>query len=249
MIFNQSNITNRTVLARCCFADMVIDMMEARAIGDTDTYECKKRKAMFLNYAIGEMCTYIDEGIFNANVGDDPTAQAYVAVNEVKFPTGNTRGVVDLTALRFGGDSGVDIATPGRNLTPFSVGWGKVAWRLSEDVNSYTRANKYTDGIYKVKSTFKGVVYGDDENTITTTITYDRGKFGAASASSVAYSDSAGTAVTRSLDSDSKAPTSASSSFTNNMARKFLNQMDELCGCPCGCSAAKILDDNLPKYI
>ena len=60
MIFNQSNITNRTVLARCCFADMVIDMMEARTIGDTDTYECKKRKAMFLNYAIGEMCTYID---------------------------------------------------------------------------------------------------------------------------------------------------------------------------------------------
>jgi len=25
--------------------------------------------------------------------------------------------------------------------------------------------------------------------------------------------------------------------------------MDELCGCPCGCSDAKILDDNLPKYI
>ena len=65
MIFNQSNITNRTVLARCCFADMVIDMMEARTIGDTDTYECKKRKAMFLNYTIGEMCTYIDEGVFN----------------------------------------------------------------------------------------------------------------------------------------------------------------------------------------
>jgi hypothetical protein len=65
MIFNQSNITNRTVLARCCFADMVIDMLEARAIGDTDTYECKKRKAMFLNYAIGEMCTYIDEGVLH----------------------------------------------------------------------------------------------------------------------------------------------------------------------------------------
>ena len=74
-------------------------------------------------------------------------------------------------------------------------------------------------------------------------------KKSAASASSVTYSDSAGTAVTRSLDSDSEAPTSASSFFTNNMARKFLNQMDDLCGCPCGCSDAKILDDNLPKYI
>ena len=113
MTFTETNINNRTVLARCCFADMVIDMMEARAIGDTDLYECKKRKAMFLNYAIGEMCAYIDEGIFTLN-----------------------------------------------------------------------------------QNTEKKV-----------------------------------------------------SCFTDSVAKKFIGQMDALCGCPCGCSDAKILDDNLPKYI
>ena len=113
MIFNESNITNRTVLARCCFADMVIDMLEARAIGDTEMYECKKRKAMFLSYAINEMCTYIDEGVYTLNQSED---------TEV-------------------------------------------------------------------------------------------------------------------------------SCFKDSIAKKFIGQMDELCGCPCGCSDAKILDDNLPKYI
>ncbi len=248
MNFTRQNIVNRTVLARCCYADMIIDMMEASASGDTELYNCMKKKAWLLRYAITQMCEYEEENIFAANVGDDPTAQAYVAVNEVKFPTGNTAGVVDLTTLKFGGGTGIDIATPGKNLAPYSIDWGKVARQLSEDVNSYTRANKYTDGIYKVKSTFKGVGYGDDENTITTTITYDRGKFGAASASSVAYTDSVGTAVTGSLDSDSEASASASSSFTNNMARKFLNQMDEYCGCPCG-DHSNVTNDTLPKYI
>lgn len=248
MNFTRQNIVNRTVLARCCYADMIIDMMEASASGDTELYNCMKKKAWLLRYAISQMCEYEEEDIFDANVGDDPTAQAYVAVNEVKFPTGNTTGVVDLTTLKFGGGTGIDIATPGKNLAPYSVSWGKVARQLSEDVNSYTRANKYTDGIYKVKSTFKSVGAGDDENTITTTITYDRGKFGAASASSLAYTDSASTEVTKSLDSDSEAPASASSSFTNDMARKFLNQMDEYCGCPCG-DHSQATNDILPKYI
>ncbi len=248
MNFTRQNIVNRTVLARCCYADMIIDMMEASASGDTELYNCMKKKAWLLRYAISQMCEYEEEDIFNANVGDDPTAQAYVAVNEVKFPTGNTAGVVDLTTLTFGVASSVDIATPGKNLAPASIDWGKVARGLSKDVNSYTRANKYTDGIYKVKSTFKAIELGDDDNTITTTITYDRGTFGAASATSVTYTDSVGTAVTRSLDSDAAAPASASSSFTNNMARKFLNQMDEYCGCPCG-DNSKITNDTLPKYI
>ncbi len=39
------------------------------------------------------------------------------------------------------------------------------------------------------------------------------------------------------------------SCFKDSLAKKFIGQMDELCGCPCGCSDAKILDDNLPKYI
>ena len=248
MNFTRQNIKNRTVLARCCYADMIIDMMEASASGDTELYNCMKKKAWMLRYAISQMCEYESDNIFAANIGDDPTAQAYVAVNTVTFPAGNTAGALDLTALRFGGDSGIDIATPGKSLYTGVLGWGKVARKLSRDVNSYTRANKYTDGIYKLTSTSKAIALGDDDNSITTTVTYDRSKFGAASASSVAYSDSAGTGVTKALDSDAEAAASASSSFTNNMARKFLNQMDEYCGCPCG-DNSKVTNDILPKYI
>ena len=146
MIFNEQNILNRTVLARCCFADMVIDMLEARAIGDTEMYECKKRKAMFLSYAINEMCTYIDEGVYTLNQSED---------------TG-----------------------------------GSYSTQLTNRVDSY--------------STSTGAFFGTSLNQI-------------------AYT--------------------GGSCFKDSTAKKFLAQMDELCGCPCGCSPSKILDDNLPKYI
>ena len=247
MNFTRQNIVNRTVLARCCYADMIIDMMEASASGDNELYNCMKKKAWLLRYAITQMCEYEEEDIFTANVGDDPTAQAYVAVNKIVFPTGVTSGAVNLTSLRFGGSSGIDIATPGKNLASGKLAWGKVAFLLSEDSNSYTRANKYTDGIYKVKSTILGIYLGDSENSMTTTVTYDRGKFGAATSSSISYVDDAGTAPTKSLTSDNVSSASYSS-FTNDMARKFLNQMDEYCGCPCG-DNSKITNDTLPKYI
>jgi len=246
MNFTRQNIKNRTVLARCCYADMIIDMMEASASGDTELYNCMKKKAWLLRYAVSQMCEYEQEDIFNANVGDDPTAQAYVATTHLQFPSGNSSGVTTLTSLRFGGASGVDIATPGMSLGT-GLGFGKVANLLSNNINSYTRDSKYTDGIYKVESTRKGTFYGDDENSITTTITYDRTRFGAADSSSLSYIDSNGISTTQTLRSDAIA-SATSSSFTNDMARKFLNQMDEYCGCPCG-DNSKVLNDTLPKYI
>ena len=245
MNFTRQNIVNRTVLARCCYADMIIDMMEASASGDTELYNCMKKKAWLLRYAITQMCEYEEEDIFAANVVDDPIAQAYVAVNETTFPEGVV-GSTTLTALRFGGDSGVDIATPGQSLSTGAYKFMIILPKLSKDINSYSRANKYTDGIYDVRSTVD--VTNQAAPTLTTTVTYDRSKFGPASASSVAYTDSVGTAVIGSLDSDSEASASASSSFTNNMARKFLNQMDEYCGCPCG-DHSNVTNDTLPKYI
>jgi len=249
MIFNRENIKNRTVLARCCYADMILDMMEASASGDTELYNCMKKKAWMLRYAISQMCEYEEENIFGANVGDDPTAQAYVSVNTMKFPA-SVAGATTLTSLRFSGSKGVsgavDIATQGQSL---STGFEKfivILPKLSKDINSYSRANKYTDGIYDVSSTLD--VTNEAAPTLTTTVIYDRSKFGSASASSVAYSDSAGTVVTKTLDSDAEASASSSSLFTNNMARKFLNQMDEYCGCPCG-DHSNVTNDTLPKYI
>lgn len=244
MNFTRQNIANRTVLARCCYADMIIDMMEASSSGDTELYNCMKKKAWLLRYAISQMCEYEEENIFAANVGDDPTAQAYVSVNAITFPI-QTSGTTTLTTLRFGGASGVDIATPGQSLSTGSEKFKVILPRLSKDINSYSRANKYTDGIYDVRSTAS-----QDPTTnlgvLTTTVTYDRSKFGAASTSSIDYVDSDGTSTTQTLRSDAIASTS--SSFTNDIARKFLNQMDEYCGCPCG-DHSKVTNDILPKYI
>ena len=245
MNFTRQNIKNRTVLARCCYADMIIDMMEASASGDTELYNCMKKKAWMLRYAITQMCEYEEEDIFAANVGDDPTAQAYVSVNAITFPEGVV-GTTTLTSLRFGGASGVDVATSGQQLSSGADKFKVILPKLSNDINSYSRANKYTDGIYSVSSKAAQTTtspFGELEITVT----YDRTKFGAASASSIAYSDSAGTSTTQTLRSDAIASAS-SSSFTNDMARKFLNQMDEYCGCPCG-DNSKITNDTLPKYI
>jgi len=251
MNFTRENIKNRTVLARCCYADMILDMMEASASGDTELYNCMKKKAWMLRYAITQMCEYEEENIFGANVGDDPTAQAYVAVNTMTFPT-SVAGATTLTSLKFSGGKGVsdavDIATQGLSLSTGVDKYYNVVSRLSKDINSYSRANKYTDGIYDVRSKIDITGAKAAAPELITTVTYDRSKFGSASASSVAYSDSAGTVVTTTLDSDAEAPASASSSFTNNMARKFLNQMDEYCGCPCG-DHSNVTNDTLPKYI
>lgn len=251
MNFTRQNIVNRTVLARCCYADMIIDMMEASASGDTELYNCMKKKAWMLRYAITQMCEYESDNIFGANVGDDPTAQAYVAVNTTTFPT-SVAGATTLTSLKFSGGKGVsgavDIATPGLSLSTGVDKYYNIVSKISKDINSYSRANKYTDGIYDIKSTIDiaGVKAAAPE--LITTVTYDRSSFGAAVAASITYSDSAGTVVTTTLDSDSEATASASSSFTNNMARKFLNQMDEYCGCPCG-DNSNLTNDTLPKYI
>jgi len=37
-------------------------------------------------------------------------------------------------------------------------------------------------------------------------------------------------------------------STTDALAKKLIAAIDELCGCPCGCSK-NIIDDNLPKYL
>ena len=113
MIFNDQNIRNRVALAKCCYADLIIEMIEAAATGDREKQKCKMKKAVILSYAINQMCKYIEEGIYSLN---------------------------------------------------------------------------------QVSST-------------------------------------------------------AVECFSDDVAKKFLAQMDEFCGCPCGCSPAKILDDNLPKYI
>lgn len=113
MIFNEQNIFNRTAIAKCCYADLIISMMEDAATGDMEQYSCKRRKAIVLSYAIQQMCEYISDGIYSLNQNEN---------TEVKC-------------------------------------------------------------------------------------------------------------------------------FSNDIAKAFISQMDSVCGCPCGCSPSKILNDQLPKYI
>lgn len=73
MNFNVDNIRNRTALARCCFADMMIRMMEAASNGDSDLEDCLRKKAWLLNYAISEICYFYDNKMLAKNsVNPDP---------------------------------------------------------------------------------------------------------------------------------------------------------------------------------
>ena len=234
MIFNQSNITNRTVLARCCFADMVIDMMEARAIGDTDTYECKKRKAMFLNYAIGEMCEYLSDNLFSINAG------LWVHVEEKGMTVAVPGGAITVTHMRFVSNTDatqyVELIPPGYVFSATSH--ADVVAELAIAVTSYS--DPLWDSI---------VVNGQNDSSLFRFIVEQDTSIW--SGYTLSLSATAGFTISSAVPVQivNQYYLPKSTSFTDNMARKFLNQMDALCGCPCGCSAAKILDDNLPKYI
>jgi hypothetical protein len=237
MIFNQSNITNRTVLARCCFADMVIDMMEARTIGDTDTYECKKRKAMFLNYAIGEMCDYVSDKLFYINAG------SWGHVEEQNMTLNASAGAVVVTYMRFVKDDDptqyVELVTPGFSFTATGSGTADMDAVIAE-INSYE--DPLWDNIIvtaqrdAVSNKFRFIVEAD--------ISFWNGY-------KLQISATAGFTISSAVPAEivNGYYLPAPICFTDDTARKFINQMDDLCGCPCGCSAAKILDDNLPKYI
>ena len=245
MNFTRLNIKNRTTLARCCYADMIIDMMEASASGDTELYNCMKKKAWILRYAITQMCGYESDNLFGANSEDAPLDNSYTTVSEITFPTNISNAPITLTNLRFDGSSGIDIATPGLVISDVVTKFSVALPKLSKDINSYNRANKYADGILDVKSSVD--VTNPAAPILVTRVTYDRDRYGASTDATMYYLDDDSTSTTKALDSDTGS-TAVYSEFTNETARAFLNQMDEYCGCPCG-DHSKVTNDILPKYI
>ena len=241
MNFTRQNIKNRTVLARCCYADMLIDMMEASASGDNELYNCMKKKAWLLRYAISQMCEYVSDNLFSLNAGSEPQAQAYLAKTTLTFPQ-SVGSTTTLTSIKFGG---VDIATPGLALSSGALHFIYILPTIVNDINTYVRANQYTDGIYGVTASADLTI--PSAPTLTISVTYDNSVFSPVTSSSTVYVDSPATNPTLVLDSNLALGLS-NYSFTNDIARKFLNQMDEYCGCPCG-DNSKVLNDTLPKYI
>jgi len=242
MNFTRQNIKNRTVLARCCYADMIIDMMEASVSGDNELYNCMKKKAWMLKYSIDQMCEYVSHNLFSINAGSEPQAQAYLAKITLTFPA-TVPVTTTLTSIKFGG---VDIATPGLALSSGPLHFIYILPTIVNDINTYVRANQYTDGIYGITAS-ADITTTPTAPTLTINVTYDSSVFPSVTSGSIVYVDNIPTATSLILDSNSELAVS-NYSFTNDIARKFLNQMDEYCGCPCG-DNSKITNDILPKYI
>jgi hypothetical protein len=238
MNFTRENIKNRTVLARCCYADMIIDMMEASASGDTELYDCMKKKAWMLRYAITQMCEYESHNIFGKNIAQEPIINAKVLYSVSTFPDGNTAGGVNVDSATLGG---VNLATPGAVLTTGVTTWGEVLHMYSILGNNFTPLSD--QGVYYVNSSS---TVNSDGNVVTTTyIYYDPNLLGSEPAYSATTSPATPVA-TYTLDYSSLSENL--NYFTNDTARAFLNQMDEYCGCPCG-DHSKVTNDILPKYI
>ena len=238
MNFTESNINNRTVLARCCYADMIIDMMEASASGDKKLYDCMKKKAWMLKYSIDQMCEYLSENMFGQNIAEEPIIKARVLTSTSTFADAATAGAVNVGAATLGG---VNLITPGTVLTTVATTWGQVMSIYSSLLNNYTQS--HNDGIYYFNANTS--VNSDGNVVSNVTIYYDSSIIGLEPAYSITTSPAHPATVFTLNYSDL---TTSTSWFSNNMARKFLNQMDEYCGCPCG-DNSNVTNDTLPKYI
>jgi hypothetical protein len=238
MNFTRQNIKNRTVLARCCYADMLIDMMEASASGDNELYNCMKKKAWLLRYAISQMCDYESHNIFGKNIAQEPIINAKVLYTVNTFADANTAEGVNINSATLGG---VNLVTPGAALTTGVTTWGQVMANYSNMASNFTPLND--EGVYYLNSS--STVNSDGNVVTTTSIYYDANLLGAEPAYNATTSPAFPTA-TYTLNYSSLSENL--NYFTNGTARKFLNQMDEYCGCPCG-DNSKVLNDTLPKYI
>lgn len=233
MNFTESNINNRTVLARCCYADMIVDMMEASASGDNELYDCMKKKAWMLKYSIDQMCEYLSDNLFSINAGLWGHSEA--AGNVVAVPG----GAITVTHMRF-----VLTADPTQYVELIPPGYVFSATSHADVVAELAIAmTSYSDPLVDTI-----VVNGqDDSGLFRFIIEEDTGVWGTYTLSLSATGGFTITApVPEQIVNQYMLP--ASTSFTDNTARKFLNQMDEYCGCPCG-DNSNVTNDILPKYI
>lgn len=204
MNLTSTNIANRLLLAKCCYADYAIDYLQKRNIGDNEQASCYLSKMKQLYYSMQALCQYVPASelaptvsisfsLFTPNFSG--TRQIFVddeeLSDEVTFSNASaaTQVVEMLNAINLY-QSDYIASFSGNTFTLTSTTTG-----TSDNGNE---ASLYTNGALDISGDFAG---GADQWCL----------------------------------DDTK-------------AQKILDNIDQLCGCPCS-DCDDLLTDTIPRYI
>lgn len=197
-----TNIANRLLLGRCCYADYAIDFLQKKNIGDNEQANCYLNKMKQLYYSMQALRQYIPSSELSST-----TSSSFGSSPE----TGDFIFYADGEQI----SSEITISsTPGATAIITAV----------NDINLYQE-----DYIASVNSnifTITSATSGSDYNGVVITLTRNGSLYATGTLS--------GGGNQWCLD-DTK-------------AQKILDNIDQLCGCPCDCDD-NILTDIIPKYI
>lgn len=206
MNLTSTNIDNRLLLAKCCFADYAIKRLEKVNIGDNEQAKCYLSKMKQLYYSMQALNQFV------------PAAElapywTYYLIS--LFPssfTGTRQVFIDGVAI----SEELSFTNATRPAQMVSI---------ASNINTYQ--TDYIASFTSTSFTLTSVLSGTTNNGLEITASVD-------GATPVSFGVLAG-------GSDQWC-------LTDTQAKKILDNIDELCGCPCG-DCDDILDDTLPRYI
>lgn len=205
MNFTSTNIENRLLLAKCCFADLAIDYLQKKNIGDKEQYGCllKKMKQLY--------CSIEALNCFTPSAELAPS-WTYAFTSFTSNFTGTRTLYID----------GVQISDEVSFVAATKPQQGVA---IAASINLYQ--TDYVATISSTNITITSILSGTTNNGLELTVSTDGG-------TPVSGGTLAGGADQWCLD-DTK-------------AQKILENIDQLCGCPCDCDD-NILTDTIPRYI
>lgn len=206
MNLTSTNIANRLLLAKCCYADYAIDYLQKRNIGDNEQASCYLSKMKQLYYSMQALCQYVPASELA------PTASLSINLFTASFS-----GTIQLT---------VDDEAVSDEETFSSASVGTQVITMINSVNLYQ-----SDYILSYDSDTQTVIL-----TSTQTGTSDNGNIANIVKNGVSGNGQAMAGGTDQWCLD------------DTKAQKILDNIDQLCGCPCDCDSS-ILTDTIPRYI
>lgn len=203
MNLTSTNIDNRLLLAKCCFADYAIKRLEKVNIGDNEQANCYLSKMKQLYYSMEALNQFV------------PSAELAPSL----LATIGTGGTFSGT---------LQVLMDGVAISPIVT--FVLASPAQQSVTMVSAINLYqTDYVAALSSsqaTLTSVLSGTTNNGVIATLLKDGVSYGTA---------------TLAGGTDQWC-------LSDTQAKKILDNIDELCGCPCDCDD-NILDDTLPRYI
>ncbi len=204
MNLTSTNIDNRLLLAKCCFADYAIKRLEKVNIGDNEQASCYLSKMKQLYYSMQALNQFVPAAELS------PTVSISFSLFTANF-TGTRQITVDGEEL-----SAAVSFTNASAATQVALMINAINLYQSDYVASFSGST------FTITSVLSGTTNNGLETSLLTNGAVDVSGYLAGGTDQWC--------------------------LTDTQAKKILDNIDELCGCPCG-DCDDILDDTLPRYI